>query len=108
MNIEEAKEIMRVIDGNIKSQNYEYDYLAVVKSISIEDGEYWYYLSQVLRDLPESNEMDLRDNGALAAAIYASEKSYGFSPNSAGTIAEKILALTMPNSRFECKSKYGV
>ncbi len=79
----------------IQNSDYEYDYLSEAKSVKIEDAEFWYNYSAVLRSLPESNSMDLRENGTLATADYASNRCYEISPDSAGAIAERILVLNM-------------
>lgn len=95
MNINELKVIINTTRESIAKQDFEYDYLGEAQSINHDDGEFWFYYSQALRTLPASSQMDLRENGAIATAVYASSKCYNFSPDIPATSAEKILSLEM-------------
>jgi len=95
MNLEEIKLALNDTRARIAAQDYGYDYLGEAQSILHEEGEFWFYYSQALRSLPESQQMDLRANGAIAAAVYAARRCYEYSPDMPATIGERVLSLEM-------------
>lgn len=79
----------------IQNSDDKYDYLKEAQCIKIDDAEFWYDYAEILRSLPVSSSMDLREKGSLSTADYASLKCYELSPDSAGAIGERILVLKM-------------
>ena len=79
----------------IAQADTDFDYLNQAQHFQQSNGEFWFHYSQVLRSLPESQLMDLRPNGPIAAAVYAAEKCLVAAPYSKGANAEYILALNM-------------
>ena len=79
----------------IAQADTDFDYLNQAQHFQQSNGEFWFHYSQVLRSLPESQLMDLRQNGPIAAAVYAAEKCLVAAPYSKGANAEYILALNM-------------
>ncbi len=98
---EQKNEIMTVqmfletVKNRILNRDEQHDFLAEAKSVNMTDGGFWYEYTEILRSLPPSNNMDLRPNGSLMAAEYASSRCYEFMPNIPGALAERILVLEM-------------
>lgn len=92
---EQKNEIMTVqmfletVKNRILNRDEQHDFLAEAKSVNMTDGGFWYEYTETLRSLPPSNNMDLRPNGSLMAAEYASSRCYELMPNIPGALAKE-------------------
>ncbi len=102
------KDFLEVINQRVKNEDQDHDYLTEAKSIKNDDGRFWYDYSKTLRAIPEYGSLDIRENGSLATALFASQIAFEKAPDAPAAHAERILAHSMLVHGLNATVKLGI
>ncbi len=76
----------------IANNDMETDYQQLIETAPTDNkGKFWYQCAMTLNELPETDELDLRENGRLHVAYNILSEMQKYNPENLSILAQKII-----------------